>query len=140
MFNSFEIDIHAPPSLPPGMSVARHLKSEQKIWVPGHSRLYFPQCHENSGKFIGHKMYWLVAPLRPYNANHLDLLLENQGAIPDSWRYQYVFFWGTIYRIGNDNFCVRYLRLKDDGSKFESRTHHFDFFWGNSYPAAIPTP
>lgn len=50
------------------------------------------------------------------NANVIDFLLAHQYLIPEEWKGNSIFFWGTIYCDGSDNsLFVRYLLYDDYG-------------------------
>ena len=47
------------------------------------------------------------------NAVDMEFLYNHQELIPDSWKAKAIFFWGTIFRRGDD-LCVAYLVWRGD--------------------------
>ena len=69
------------------------------------------------------------------NSAALDYLLEHPKLIPEEWKGFAVFFWGTIYHIGNGNLYVRYLCW--DGGRWHWHFQWLGDGWHSFSPAAV---
>lgn len=98
------IDCDTDPYVPSGWKVEEHQKGGQLKWDASQPGLYFP--HSNEGSRLRQELKGKPV----LNANVLDYLFENPHSIPEEWRDEKVFFWGTIYRSNyNGDLFVRYL-------------------------------
>lgn len=106
------IDCDAGPYLPDGWKgVEEHQKGGSFIWDKEAQKnaLYIAEAQKQPPWFKGHKLREELAGNPVMNANVLDYLLAHPKLIPESWKGQYVFFWGTIYRDRDGDLCVRCL-------------------------------
>lgn len=69
------------------------------------------------------------------NATVLDYFLCHPRLVPETWRHEAVFFWGTVYRDAFQRFCVRYLFL--DGDRARTDFYHQDRSWYPTDPAVV---
>jgi hypothetical protein len=69
------------------------------------------------------------------NGNHLDYLLKHTELIPDEWKANWVYFWGTIYRNAGGGIFVRCLDW--DGDRWNWNYGWFDDDWDGDDPAAV---
>jgi hypothetical protein len=69
------------------------------------------------------------------NGNHLDYLLKHPELIPDSWKGQYVYFWGTVYRDADGRLFVRCLYWR--GGRWDWGYDWLGGDWYVSNPAAV---
>ncbi|MBI3335589.1 MAG: hypothetical protein HY001_03775 [Candidatus Portnoybacteria bacterium] len=145
------VDCDADPFIPQDWSLkgegTEHLKGgaiklERRgddLYANGKKIKLFLSEGQKSSRYIGgHKLREELAHKPILNANILDHLLkpENQRLIPESWKGQYVFFWGTVYRGSFGYLCVHCLYWSGD-------RWHWDCYWlgldFNSFnPAALP--
>lgn len=106
------IDCDAQPFAPNGWKVEEHRKGGQFEWDPAQVRLHL-SVPQQKGKWIrwiaGHKLREELSGLPVLNANVLDHLLAYPHLIPEEWKGNYIFFWGTIYRDPSGLLGVRCL-------------------------------
>lgn len=102
------VDCDADPFVPSGWKVEEHQKGGQFKFDPAQMSLYLSksQCE---GVQQGHDLRKELAGKPVLNANVLDCLLAHPHLIPEEWKKNYTFFWGTIYRDSHGDLCVRYL-------------------------------
>lgn len=100
------IDTSADPFCPNGWKVEEHLKAGKLAWNPAKVRLHLDPGQQN-GKCEGNKLRKALKSQPVLNACVLDWLLAHPELIPEEWKDEYIYFWGTIYR--NGDLCVRYL-------------------------------
>lgn len=82
-------------------------------WDPASVSLYLSPQQE-SGVIEGRKLRKELLGKSVLNAAVLDWLIKHQDQIPDEWKDEDIIcFWGTIYRDGHDELCVRYLSWRD---------------------------
>ncbi len=132
------VDLDANPFVPKGWSVEDHRKGGMLDFDTAKIALYLSEGQKGDKRISGNQLREELKARPVYNANLLDWYLrkENQRLIPESWKKQYVFFWGTIYRSMDGNPCVRYLRWCGDGWGWGCRS--LDFCWRSGSPAAVP--
>ncbi|MAG11703.1 MAG: hypothetical protein CMI52_02750 [Parcubacteria group bacterium] len=106
--NRIIIDCDADPFIPDSWSVEEHRKGGQLEWNCENVELWLSQ-EQQSSSIQGHQLRKQMAEKRVFNANVLDHLLTNPHIIPEEWKSQYIFFWGTIYRNRNGRLYVRSL-------------------------------
>lgn len=134
-FDQDLIDLDADPFVPGTWKVKKHQKGGQLVWSPEKVKLYL-SSHQKGEKYIeGNKLRKELECERVMNANLLDYLLKHQELIPEEWKGQTVFFWGTIYRDLYDNLYVRGLYF-DDG-RWYWRYGWLDYDWSVSGPAVV---
>ena len=97
---------------------------------PAQVKLYLSDQQRN-----GHELKKKLADKEVLPANVLDYLLANKHLIPEEWKGESVFFWGTVYRDAYGYPSVRYLSWNGDG-------WYWCYFWlvcdwYDDYPAAL---
>ncbi len=103
------IDLDSAPFTPKDWKVEEHQLGGQFEFNPKRVGLYLDQGQKKSGVVTGHQLRGKLKSQPVFNANLLDFLLDHPQLIPEEWKGQRVFFWGTIYRYEDDNRYVRYL-------------------------------
>ncbi len=133
------IDCDASPFIHDGWSVypGNHIKGGQLEWDPGKIELWLSQEQKNSS-IPGHELRKQLVEQKPLNANVLDYLLANPHLIPEKWKGQYVFFWGTIYRGRRGNLLVRCLCWSSDA--WHGHYHWLGNRWTDGHPALVLAP
>lgn len=102
------VNCDAFPFIPEGWSVEEHKKGGNFQFDSIKISLYLSQRQKNGGiSGIDLKRELDKKPL--INANVLDYLLHHPDLIPENWKSELVFFWGTIYRDSEGKLCVRCL-------------------------------
>ena len=130
------IDLDANPFVPDGWEVDEHIKGGQLEWNPAMVALYVSEDQQNGKVIQGLKLRKELKGKPVYNANLLDYLLAHPELIPESWKGQEVFFWGSIYRDRGGSLNVRYLHW--NGSRWHWIFHLLDGVWRADDPAAVP--
>lgn len=103
------INCDADPFVPSGWKVEEHQKGGSFKWDPKQVQLYLSPNQQN-GKYIeGNKLRKELADKPVLNANVLDYLLAHPPLIPEEWKGEYSFFWGTVYHDSLGGFYVRSL-------------------------------
>jgi hypothetical protein len=135
------IDCNADPFTPNEWKVEEHQRAGLLKWDAAQVGLYLNEG-QRSGHFVqGHKLRQLLADKSVLNANVLDYLLVNPHLIPEEWKEDergnapYIFFWGSVYRRGDDRPCVRYLFWGVDGWTWDHLWLEHD--WLDTDPAAL---
>jgi len=108
------INCSVTPFIPPGWSIEEHQPNGLWKWDPAKISLYLSK-KQRKGNISGHDLRKELQGKPVMNANVLDYLLAHPELIPESWKGQMVFFWGTIYRDSGGNLCVRYLGWHGSG-------------------------
>ncbi len=136
-FGSKVVDLDADPFVPDGWSVEDHRIGGQIDFDPSKIALYLSEKQKGDGRIEGHKLREELKTRPVYNANLLDWLLrkENQHLIPEEWKNQYVFFWGTVYRGPDGSLFVRYLCCFGGGWCWDG--FWLDRDWSSGLPAAV---
>jgi hypothetical protein len=129
------IDCDAYPFLPDGWKVEEHQKSGQLEWDPAKVALYLSPKQQNGKVIEGHKLRKELKGKPVLNANVLDFLLAHPELIPDEWKGETVFFWGTIYRGSGGALYVRCLSWNVGQWYWHSRWLEND--WHDNNPAAL---
>ena len=138
------IDCAVAPFVPEGWMVApanEQIASRftgEIVWGPETTPVAFhlDAGQQGDGRVVGNELRKRLAGQRVLPANVLDYLLAHPQLIPESWKGQYLFFWGTVYRDAGGGLCVRDLYW--DGDAWD-----WDCFWlvddfDSSNPAAVP--
>lgn len=128
------IDLDAQPSIPKGWSIEQHNGGGQFEWDPTKVSLYLSEEQKN-GVIMGHELCKALVDKACFNANLLEFLLANPTLIPDEWKGQRVFFWGTVYRTSSKSLSVNYLYW--DGCKWCNDGIWLDNYWSSNNPAAV---
>jgi hypothetical protein len=129
------IDCDAKPYIPDGWKVVEHQKGGKMEWDPTKIQLYLSDSQKD-GKYIeGNKLRKELKNKPVLNACVLDWLLAHPEFIPEEWKEEYVFFWGTIYRRSDGALRVRYLCWDDGGWRWRYGPLVSD--WDSGSPAAV---
>lgn len=131
------VDLDAEPFIPEGWTLESHKKMGVIPLDMSKISLHL-EPEQVDGVIRGRELEKRLASLSPLNANMLDYLLTNTHLIPEAWKGQRVFFWGTVYRSSDDNRYVRRLSWIDGQWHWRYRWFGRDF--GGRNPAAILTP
>lgn len=119
------IDTNSFPYCPEYLAVKEHKKEGIIEYNFSSLPLYVSEKQKN-GYISGNNLRIELADKPVLNANVLDYLLANPEFIPEEWKGEFVFFWGTIYQNSDGSLCVRYLKW--NGRRWDS-----GYFWlGNS--------
>ncbi len=129
------IDCDVDPFVPDGWKVEEHQKGGSFQWDASKVKLWLASGQKNGSVLDGNKLIKDVAKKVPFNANVLDYLLANPHLIPEEWKGNRVFFWGTVYRNTNYFVCVRCLIYKD--GKWGSRGCWYGSEFGENTPALV---
>ncbi len=113
------IDCDAAPFTLNGWSVEEHKKGGLLKFNSAKISLY-PSEKQKNGSISGHDLRKELSGKPVMNANVLDYLFAHPELIPEEWKDQTIFFWGTIYRSSVGCLYVRCLYW--DGSE-----------WGRGY-------
>lgn len=132
---SHVIDCDAKPFEPSGLTVVEHAPGGKIIWDSSKIDLRLEDGQKGGKCIEGNKLRKLLKSKRVLNANVLDYLLAHSELIPESWKGNAVFFWGTIYRNADGNQCVRYLYWGD--GRWYSHDDWLGRGWGSDSPAAL---
>jgi hypothetical protein len=128
------IDCDAAPFIPSGWKVEEHQKGGNIKFDASKVELYLSK-KQKSGSIEGNKLREELKGKKVLNANVMDYLLANPKAIPEEWKGEYIFFWGTIYRYSDGCLCVRYLAWSDTEWLWSSLWLSLD--WLGYYAAAL---
>lgn len=131
------IDLDANPLVPSGWKRAEeHQKGGQFKWDAAKVNLYLSKKQEGGNYIVGTKLREELKGKLVYNANLLDYLFAHPHLIPEEWKGQHVFFWGTIYRDSDGVLCVRCLGW--GGGRWRWGGSWLDGGWDGDGPAAVP--
>lgn len=110
------IDCDVAPFIPKGWNIEEHKKGGLLTWElqAQETSLYRSLRQQNGSRIAGNELRKEVKTQPVLNANVLDHLLVHTHLIPESWKDEYVFFWGTIYRHPDSRLFVRYLYWNDN--------------------------
>lgn len=130
------IDCDSNPYIPGGFEIAKHIKGGQLNWNSDEVELWLCDKQKEQG-IGGSSLYELLKDKSVLNACVLDHLLANPQLIPEEWKDETVFFWGTIYRESSGgNLYVRFLYYH--GGEWKSRKLWFENnSFGCRYHAAL---
>jgi hypothetical protein len=131
------IDCNTTPFIPKGWNIEEHQKGGLLTWDSAKQRtaLYRSGHQQNRFTISGNELRNELKVQPVLNANALDFLLAHAHLIPESWKGQYVFFWGTIYRYKDGSLCVRCLYYDID--RWGRSCSWLDDGWGFASPAAL---
>ena len=146
-FAHVEVDTHvvdctAAPFLPEGWRVAPANKqiasrfTGELMLTPEALALYLDPGQQSDGVVKGDELKKLLEGQPVLPANVLDYLIAHPALIPESWKGQYLFFWGTVYRYADGGLYVRYLYWIGDAWVWDCRW--LDSGFGSTRPAAVP--
>ena len=135
------VDFDAKPFIPNGWTIlpdseqlAKRVCGQWKF-DPTKVELYLNEGQKNGKSIEGNDLRKKLANQPVMNANLLDFYLAHPKLIPESWKGQYVFFWGTIYRSADGNLCVRYLYW--NGGRWYWDCYWLENDWDSNYPSAV---
>jgi len=115
------IDCSAAPFVPKGWTVEEHKKGGSFTLGPAKVELFLADG-QKTGTVKGNELRKELEDKGVLNANVLDYLLAHPDLIPVEWKGKAVFFWGTIYRSGGGDLCVRSLY-------WHGFRWHWDYYW-----------
>lgn len=135
------IDCDVTLSVPDGWAIVpdeRQIQSRVRgklEWDPTKISLFLADGQQNGRLIKGDELRKELEGKQVLTANVLDYVLANPELIPESWKENDTFFWGTIYRDSDGSLCVRYLfwRVGHWGWGYGWLSRQFDY--GN--PAAV---
>jgi hypothetical protein len=129
------VDLDIDPRTPEGWSIEEHKKGGQFKYDPTKVELYLDEDQKNGSNIEGNKLRKNLANQNVFNANLLDFLLKNPQLIPESWKGNAIFFWGTVYRDAVGNLCICCLYW--DGLRWRWNYSCLDSRWGCGDPTAV---
>jgi hypothetical protein len=132
---SHVIDCDANPYIPNNWKVEEHQKGGMWQWDLKRVSLYFSKSQKKEKTIIGNDLRKELQGKPVLNANVLDYLLKHPELIPEEWKNQYIFFWGTIYRGSGGSLCVRYLGWR--GDRWSWGCHWLGSGWNSTNPAVL---
>ena len=128
------INCDVAPFCPSNWKVEEHKKGGKIRWTRELFQLYLSKKQKGSA-MKGKELRKELKSKPTLNANVLDFLLKNLHLIPEEWKNESVFFWGTIYRDSDSgNLYVRFLRW--DGRWFWDG-HWLGYDWHGDDPAVV---
>lgn len=122
-----------PKSRLEGWTIESHDTSLGKI-NPRDIKLWLSEKQKTSYQ-TGSDLYDEVKVQSPLNACVLDYLLKNPKEIPEEWKGQYVYFWGTILRSPSGDRYVLCLYWNDGA--WDWRVLWLDGDWDAGGPSAV---
>ncbi len=129
------IDCDTDPFVPSGWKIVRHCRNGLFQFSLSAVRLYLNEQQETNGSVSGEQLSEELKNKSALNTNVLDWLLANPKHIPEEWKKETIFFWGTIYHNGFGDLCVR--ALKWDNFRWDWVYQRLCYnFYGDS-PAAL---
>lgn len=113
----------------------------QWTWDPNQVTLYLSDRQQSYGYYDAIRGSELKTELQErgipvFGAQLLDYLLEYPQLIPEEWKDEYIFFWGTIYRANNNILYVRYL-CRNGGSSWFWCCGELVEYWDRNDPALV---
>lgn len=107
------IDTDAPPfcGFAPSLkvSVTEHRGHGKFVWDATRVGLYLTEGQKKKCSLDEATMRASLSTQKVLNAAVLDYLLTHKYLIPESWKGNEVYFWGTIFDDGNGERFVRYI-------------------------------
>jgi hypothetical protein len=111
-------------------------REDGKLYANGVEVVRYLSPNQQNGKSIqGHKLRKELKDKQVLNACIMDALRANPQLIPDEWKFDYAYFWGTTFRHANGGLCVEYLYWFD--GQWLWRCHWLGNGWHSSNPAAV---
>jgi hypothetical protein len=135
------IDCDANPHVPDGWSI---LPDDEQFpnrvrgafqWNAEGVTLHLDKQQKNGKLIGGNKLREALAGKPVLNACVLDYLIANPHLIPEEWKGEAVFFWGTIYSHPDGCLCVCCLIW--DGVRWRSGFNWLGGGWRGDSPAAV---
>ncbi len=131
------LDLDADPHIPDGWSIrledqiGSHLAGSWEVDV-AKINLYRQQVDKS---IVGYELKKQLEGQKVLPAHVLDYLLEHPELIPGHWKREWIYFWGTVYRISDRCLCVRCLRY--NGRGWFGYYSPLDMWLGHHAPAAF---
>ena len=134
------IDCDALPYIPNGWEVRPedqllNTVKGQLEWDPTKIAFYLSDGQKDGKVIKGEKLRKELGNQPILNANVLDFLLAHPELIPEEWKSEYVFFWGTIYRYSGGRLNVRYLSW--GGSRWDWYCRWLEYGFDARGPAVV---
>lgn len=129
------IDLDADPFVPDGWTVEKHQKGGQFKWRTNNVSLHLDKSQKNGRVIEGSKLRKELERKLVLNANVLDYLLDHPHLIPEEWKSEFVFFWGTVYRNRDGYLFVRYFLWSDD--RWHGSFYWLGMHWHDAEPALV---
>lgn len=135
----YVIDCDSLPFCPKGFEIYEHRPGGRLKWDAKKISLYWSKSQiDKEGdldSIKGFKIKDELSDVAVLNACVIDYLEKKQSLILFNWKYEIVYFWGTIYRhLESGMLYVRYLKWNHH-DKFISCWQPLDY--SNCHPAAI---
>ena len=136
------IDCDAAPLVPTRWKVEEHRKGGQFEWDPAKVSLHLSEPQKKGGVIEGNLLRGELAEQPVLNANVLEYLLANPHLIPEKWKSEAVFFFGTVYRRLDGILCVACLYWDDSFLRWTKREWFWsygwlDLAWLDYFPAVV---
>jgi len=131
------IDCDVDPFIPKGWAVAveEHQSCGQLVWDTTKIKLHLSDNQKTGNDFDGHHLRQELSGLPVLNACVLDYLLDHQNLIPEEWKGEVVYFWGTIYRVLDNSLVV--FGMYWNGSMWTLHRCWLKHDWSNCGPAIL---
>jgi hypothetical protein len=78
-------------------------------FTPAMVKLHLDAGQKNGKVIEGNELRKKLDKVPVYGAQLGDFYMANPHLIPEDWKGNAIFFWGTIYRNAYGSLCVRYL-------------------------------
>ena len=131
----WKVDLDAAPYVPEGWKLEEHRKEGLWKFDPTKIGLYQDEAQKNGGSIEGLNLRKKLKNKPVMNDNLLDFYMAHTELIPESWKGQCVFFWGTIYRTNKGGFCARCFCW--DGKKWRWFYDSLVCDWHGKYQAVV---
>jgi hypothetical protein len=129
------INLDAAPFTPNGWTVESNQGGGQLEWDASKITLWFSK-NQLRGKMIkGTELREELRGKKVLGANVLDFFLAHPELIPESWKGESVYFWGTVYRDQNGNLLVRCLHASETDVWWYA--NDLNERWNSNDPAAV---
>ena len=135
------IDFDKAPSVPEGwMIVPDSEQLPNRVrgvikFTPAMVKLHLDAGQKNGKVIEGNELRKKLDKVPVYGAQLGDFYMANPHLIPEDWKGNAIFFWGTIYRRANGGLFVRCLFWDGDGWVWGCRW--LVDGWSDSRPAAV---
>lgn len=133
------IDTDTQPAPYAGLEIIEHKGMGTIEWNPGNFELYLDKKQEN-GYIEGNALRKELEGKQVVNATLMDYLYEHD-LFPESWKknkdgdINYIYAWGTIYRLSGGYLYVRYWYWSDGA--WQRYCNWLDRGWGVRCPALV---
>jgi hypothetical protein len=102
----YVVDLDAAPFIPNGWTVESHKQGGQWKYDATKVSLYLSEGQKGGKRLVGTKLREELESLPVMNANLLEFYLAHPHLIPEEWKGEYIFFWGTVYRDADGDLYV----------------------------------